>query len=54
LIFSLVAAASLSSGVLQDTVGWAAVNAAIALPMMIAFTLTVWFKVAQGGRAEAK
>jgi len=54
LVFSLVAAASLSSGVLQHTVGWAAVNAAIALPMMIAFTLTVWFKVAHGGRAPAK
>ena len=42
LVFSMVAAASFSSGALQHIVGWQAVNAAVALPMLIAFAGAAW------------
>lgn len=49
LVFSTVAAASFSSGALQHTFGWAAVNGAIALPMLAAFVVALWYGLAHGG-----
>ncbi len=45
IVFGTVATASFSSGALQDAIGWSAVNAAVALPMCIAFAAVVWFKL---------
>ena len=42
MVFTMVAAASFSSGALQHMVGWQAVNAAVALPMLIAFAGATW------------
>ena len=42
LMFSMVALAGFSSGALQHAVGWHAVNAAVALPMLIAFAAATW------------
>ncbi len=41
-VFSMVAVAGFSSGALQHAIGWQAVNAAVALPMLIAFAAAAW------------
>ena len=45
LVFGTVAIASFSSGALQNTFGWSAVNAAITLPICLAFAVVVWFRL---------
>jgi len=50
IVFGTVAAASFSSGALQDTFGWPAVNAAVTLPMCIAFAAAVWFRLVHNPR----
>jgi len=42
MVFTMVALASFSSGALQHLVGWQAVNAAVALPMLVAFAAAAW------------
>lgn len=46
-VFTVVAAASFSSGALQDALGWEAVNAAMSLPVLIAFAAVVWLMMQQ-------
>jgi predicted MFS family arabinose efflux permease len=43
IVFGAVSVAAFSSGALFDIFGWAAVNAAVTLPMLIAFVAAVWF-----------
>lgn len=45
LVFGSLAAASFSAGALQNAIGWDAVNAAIALPVLIAFSAAAWLRV---------
>ena len=44
LVFGTVATASFSSGALQNMIGWQAVNAAIALPVLVAFAGALWLR----------
>jgi len=44
LVLSTTTLAAFSSGALQHTVGWAAVNAGIAIPMTLVFTAVIWYK----------
>jgi MFS family permease len=44
LVFTVVALASFSAGAIQHWVGWAAVNAAVALPLLIALAATAWLR----------
>lgn len=44
LVLSTTTLAAFSSGALQHTFGWAAVNAGIAIPMMMVFISVIWFK----------
>jgi MFS family permease len=53
LVFTMVAAASFSSGALEHMVGWQAVNAAVALPMLIAFAGAAWLLRARRQGAQA-
>lgn len=46
-VFTTVAAASFSSGALQDWLGWEAVNAAMSLPILLAFAAVVWLTAHQ-------
>lgn len=47
LVFSTVALASFAAGAIQHRVGWAAVNAAVALPLVLAFAAVavVWLRL---------
>lgn len=47
LVFGLVATASYGSGKLQHLIGWDAVNAVMALPVLIAFSAAVWLYLKQ-------
>jgi MFS family permease len=49
-VFGVVTVASFSAGVLQDLIGWSAVNAAIALPVLLAFSAAVWLRVVETRR----
>ncbi|MBT6096034.1 MAG: MFS transporter [Rhodospirillaceae bacterium] len=46
LVFTMVAAASFSSGALQATLGWEAVNMALSVPMFAVFATAIWYKTA--------
>ncbi len=52
IVFGAVSIAAFSSGALFDTFGWAAVNAAVALPMFAAFVASVWFLMASDQKKE--
>lgn len=43
-VFTLVAISSLSAGALHYLLGWAAVNLAIVLPMLLAFAAALWLR----------
>ena len=44
LVFGTVAVASLSSGVLFNTIGWQGVNLAVVVPIALMLAVTVWFR----------
>ena len=44
LVFGTVAVASLSSGVLFNTIGWQGVNLAVVVPITLMLAVTVWFR----------
>ena len=48
LIFATVALASFSAGAMQHWIGWAAVNAGMALPILVAFAVVVWLRLVRG------
>ena len=50
LVFTVVAAASFSSGALHAKFGWAAVNMTLALPMFLVFVTAIWFKISHPER----
>lgn len=54
LVFTLVAASAFASGVLHETVGWAAVNMIGAVPVVIAFIAVFWYRGWSGGAGLAK
>lgn len=45
LVFGTVSAASLSAGMLQNLVGWDAVNLAIVAPVILAFAAALWLRI---------
>ena len=45
LVFGTVAAASFSSGAIQNALGWAWVNGVVAIPMLLAFASVVWLSI---------
>jgi len=45
LVFGGVAFAGLSSGALSNSFGWSGVTAAMSLPLLIAFMMTVWYQL---------
>lgn len=45
LVFGLVSVASLSAGLLQNLIGWTAVNVAVIAPVGIAFLAALWLRV---------
>ncbi len=54
LVFGTVAIASLSSGVLFNTIGWQGVNLAVVVPIVLILTVTIWFRVAHAETALAE
>ena len=44
LVLSTTTIAAFSSGALQQSVGWAAVNAGVTVPMTLVFATVIWFK----------
>lgn len=44
MVLSMTTLAAFSSGALQHTIGWAAVNAGIAIPMSLVFFGIIWYK----------
>ena len=46
--FSTAAIASFSAGAIQHWLGWQAVNAVVALPVLVGFTAAVWLRTRQG------
>jgi MFS family permease len=54
LVFGTVAVASLSSGVLFNTIGWQGVNLAVVVPIVLILTVTIWFRVAHAEIAPAE
>jgi MFS family permease len=44
LVFGTVAVASLSSGILFNTIGWQGVNLAVVIPILLMLAVTVWFR----------
>jgi len=44
MVLSTTTVAAFSSGALQHTIGWAAVNAGIAIPMSLVFFGVIWYK----------
>jgi hypothetical protein len=54
LVFGTVAIASLSSGVLFNTIGWQGVNLAVVAPIVLILTVTIWFRVAHAETALAE
>ena len=54
LVFGTVAIASLSSGVLFNTIGWQGVNLAVVVPIVLILTVTIWFRVAHVETAPAE
>ena len=48
LVFSTAALASFSAGAIQHWLGWQAVNAVVALPVLVGFTAAVWLRTRQG------
>ncbi|HET6521013.1 MAG TPA: MFS transporter, partial [Geminicoccaceae bacterium] len=56
LMFGTVAAAALSSGALQQLIGWTAVNLAVIAPLLLALGATLWLRRQArraGGRSAA-
>lgn len=49
LVFGTVAMASFSSGALQATLGWTAVNITMSVPMFAIFLGAIWFKISGPG-----
>lgn len=45
LVFTTVAASSFLSGAVQDAAGWDAINAAMSIPVLLAFAAVVWLMV---------
>ena len=54
LVFGTVAIASLSSGVLFNTIGWQGVNLAVVVPIVLILTVTIWFRVVHAEPAPAE
>jgi len=48
MVFGTVAAASFSSGALQDQLGWSWVNIVVAVPMILALLSVIWLKALNG------
>ena len=54
LVFGTVAIASLSSGVVFNTIGWQGVNLAVVVPIVLILIVTIWFRVAHAEPAPAE
>ena len=53
LMFGVVATASLSSGILQQVIGWNAVNIAILLPVAITLIVIIWYSISKNSNKLA-
>ena len=53
LVFGTVAVASLSSGVLFNSIGWQGVNLAVLMPIVLILSVAIWFHLAHADPAPA-